>query len=133
VGDQAAEEAAIRKAMEENFATWNAKDVRTHAALYDEVAVPWEHGGKITKEGREKLLDTVFTKQKDAKAKITKEIGIVFLTPDVAIYKAYAERKGMVDGDGKAMPPSRGLGAWILVKKGGKWLFAASFHRPVED
>ncbi len=58
--DQAADEAAIRRAIEENFVTWNAKDVGAHVALYDEVAVPWEHGGKITKEGREKLLTTLF-------------------------------------------------------------------------
>ena len=133
VADQSVDEAAIRKAMENNFATWNTKDVKGHVALYDEVSVPWEYGGKITGEGREKYIATVFTKQKDAKAEITKEIGIVFVTPDVAIYKAHGARIGMVDGDGKAMPPSKGLGAWVLVKKGGKWLFAASFHRPIKE
>jgi hypothetical protein len=43
------------------------------------------------------------------------------------------ERTGMFDDDGKAMPLSKGLGAWIMVKKGGKWLFAASFRRPIEE
>jgi len=133
MAEQAADEAAIRKAMEQNFATWNAKDVKSHVALYSEVAVPWEYAGRGDLEGVEKYLTSVFMKQKDAKAKITQEIGIVFVTPDVAIYKAYAERTGMVNGDGKVMPPSKGLGAWILVKKGGVWLFAASFHRPIEE
>jgi hypothetical protein len=119
--------------MEQNFATWNAKDVKSHVALYDEVAVPWEYVGEGDLEMVEKYLATVFSTQKNAKAKITKEIGIVFLTPDVAIYKAYAERTGMVDGEGKALPPTKGLGAWILVKKYGEWLFAASFHRPIQE
>ena len=133
MADQAAEEPAIREAIKKLVAAWNSHDAKAHVALLDGVAVPWESGAKGTKEGQEKWFTEYFAKQKDAKGKLLEEVGIVFVTPDVAIYKSYAEPSGMVDDAGKEIPPTKMLGAWVMVKRDGKWLNAASFFRPAEE
>ncbi len=133
VAQNAADEAAVREAIEKLVATYNSKDVKAMVALLDETSVPWESGVKGTREGQEQYFTEVFATQKDVKSKITKEVGIVFVTPDVAIYKAYADVTGIVDDDGKAMPLAKFLGAWLMVKKGGNWLMAAYYGRPIEE
>ena len=71
--------------------------------------------------------------QPDLQANMTEEIGIVFVTPDVAIHKYRYEITGRVDSDGKPLPPQKYLNARVLVKKNGKWLYTAVFARPIEE
>ncbi len=40
---------------------------------------------------------------------------------------------GLVDEDGKPLPQLNWLGAWVMVKKNGKWLNAAFFSRPIQS
>ncbi len=75
----------------------------------------------------------LFKRQPSIKSKHLEEIGIIFLTPDVAVYKARMDNTGLVDEDGKSLPQLKWLGAWVMVKKNGKWLSAAFFSRPIEE
>jgi uncharacterized protein (TIGR02246 family) len=134
MAQSAADEAAVREAVEKLVATFNTHDMKAMVALMDETSVPWESRAKGSRERQEQYFTEYFAIQKNVNSKITEEVGIVFVTPDVAIYKAYADVTGIVDDDGKAMPlAAKVLGAWVAVKKGGNWLMAAYFGRPVEE
>jgi hypothetical protein len=61
------------------------------------------------------------------------EIGIIFFTPDVAVYKALMDNTGRVDEDGKPLPQVKWLAAVVMVKRNGQWLQAAWFTRPIEE
>lgn len=69
--------------------------------------------------------------QPNVQYKRSGEVGVVFLTADVAIYKAHWEFSGMTDAAGKPSPPMKLLGACVMVKREGKWLMSAFFSRPV--
>jgi len=43
------------------------------------------------------------------------------------------DNTGLVDEAGKALPQLKWLGAWVMVKKNGKWLSAAFFSRLIEE
>ena len=131
----AADEAAVREAAKQWIAAANAHDAKAiakaTAALVTEDYEFW--GGTV--KGRaayEKWLSEFFTGQ-HVHVKQLEEIGIVFVTPDVAIYKARNEWSGFVDEDGKPIPPAKNLRANVYVKQGGKWLVAATFWRTIEE
>ena len=69
----------------------------------------------------------LFKRQPNIKSEILEEIGIIFFTPDVAVYKALMDNTGLVDEDGEPLPQVKFLVASVLVKKNGQWLFAAFF------
>jgi hypothetical protein len=75
----------------------------------------------------------MFKRMPSIKSNHLGEIGIIFVTPDVAVYKARMDNTGLVDEDGKALPQLKWLGAWVMVKKNGKWLSAAFFSRLIEE
>ena len=75
----------------------------------------------------------LFKRQPSIKSKRLEEIGIIFFTPDVAVYKALMDNTGLVDEDGNPLPQVKWLGAWVMVKKNGKWLSAAFFTRLIEE
>jgi hypothetical protein len=68
--------------------------------------------------------------QPNVQYKRSGELGVVFLSADVALYKAYWEFSGMVDDAGSPLPPIKLLGACVMVQREGKWLMAAFFSRP---
>ena len=72
-------------------------------------------------------------RQKDVQASCLDEIGIVFVTPDVAIRKTRTEWTGMTDAEGKPLPSFKSLDAQVYVKRNGKWLRTAAFYRPIEE
>jgi uncharacterized protein (TIGR02246 family) len=132
VFDQAAEEAAIRKVVEKIIETANAHDVEAYTALHAEYAESWDG----TAKGRVawgKFVGDLWESQKDIQYKQLEEIGIVFVTPDVAIFKAVDEVTGSLDSDGTPLPPQNELRARVFVKKDGEWLYAAYFSRPIEE
>ena len=49
---------------------------------------------------------------------------IRFLRPDTATVDGYFEMSGLVGPDGAAVPPTKGLYDWIVMKQGGRWLIA---------
>jgi uncharacterized protein (TIGR02246 family) len=132
VFDPAAEEAAVREATEQWMAAFNKHDAQAMGALLDENLEWWDG----TVKGRAAIVERQeeFIKQSpDRHIELTEEVGIVFLTPDVAIHKHYDEITGRLDADGKPLPPRKDLRAFVYVKKNGKWLRAAGFRRVVME
>ncbi len=129
---QAEDEAAVRKVVDQLIAAFNNHDAKGMGAHGDlSVGESWDGSGKWTAEN-EGMAD-LFRRQPSIKNKLLEEIGIIFFTPDVAVYKALMDNTGMVDEDGKPLPQLKWLGAWVMVKRNGKWLNAAFFSRPIEE
>ena len=132
VFDQAAEEAAIREVIKKGFATWNQHDVKAHMAVYVDDYESW--AGDIKGQAAwEEYFTEFWNRQKDSQVHLNDEIGIIFVTSDVAIFKAHGEYTGLIDEEGKPQPPSKWMGAWVLSKSDGKWLVSAIFTRDVEE
>lgn len=127
VADQAEDEAAIRKMVEQERAAYNKHDAKAMASSMVENIEGWTGERK----GRKQLSE--YWARDKVQSKPLDEIGIIFVTPDVAILKTRSEYSGMVDEDGKSLPPEKSLASWVLVKKNGKWLLAAFFNRPIEE
>ena len=128
----AADEAAVRKAVEKLVATYSSHDTKTLLTLIDETIAAWEDSEQ-GKAAEEKRLREGFNNQKNMRVKLAQEIGIVFVAPDVAIYKAHVDVTGLAGEDGKPQPPMKRLNAWVMKKKDGDWLLAAIFSRLVES
>jgi uncharacterized protein (TIGR02246 family) len=133
VAQSAADEAAILKA-EENFdAAWNAHDAKVVVATMVENVEGWEGQYKGKAAIEEQLTGFFAGPGKDFHTELLDVIGVYFVTPDVAIYKARYEASGVVDEGGNAEPAEKLLFARVYVKKNGGWLGAAMFTRPIEE
>jgi hypothetical protein len=99
--------------MDESFETWEG-DMKGLAA-------------------REKYWEERYKTQKDSSTNVSDVIGVIFVTPEVAIWKAKLEALNMLGDDGKLIPATKFLMASVLAKKNGKWLEVASFSRPIEE
>ena len=133
MADQAADEAAIRKATEKLVAAWNDHDGKAVISMTHENNENWV-GTIKGRAASEKLYEELLAGPwKNAQFELLDEIGVVFVTPDAAIYKGRYSGSGIVDGDGKSMPPGKFLWAGVWVKKNGKWLLAANFSRDIEE
>ena len=129
---QAEDEAAIRKVWEQNQAAFNNHDAKGMAALWETSLVEsWD--GSAKGAARVEYYADLFKRQPSIQSERLEEIGIIFVTPDVAVYKALMDNTGLVDEDGKPLPQLKWLGAWVMVKKNGEWLSAAFFSRPIEE
>ena len=129
--DQAEDEAAIRKVFEQINAAFNNHDAKGMFALVDESAESWDGSRKGAAQAE--YYADMFKRMPSIKSNFLEEIGIIFLTPDVAVYKALMDNTGLVDEDGKPLPQLKWLGAWVMVKRNGKWLSAAFFSRLIEE
>ena len=133
VFDQAAEESDIRDVVEQLYAAMNKHDAKGYLALCDEDFEIWDGTvkGKVALE--EYLSTDVWGRQPDIQWKLVDEIGIVFVTPDVAIYKERDEPTGRLDADGKPLPPAKRLIARVFVKKSGEWFQSMFLGMPIEQ
>jgi ketosteroid isomerase-like protein len=132
VADQAEDEVAIRKVIKAIISTGNDRDAVAMMAYCDPV---YE-----TPDGRRKGIDEVtagyvrlFDRSKEFHIEQLEEIGIVFVTPDVAIYKDRRRITGYIERDGSPRPPQTRLTAWVMVKRNDSWLCAAFFYRPLDE
>jgi len=127
--DRPAEGAAIRRAMERMDEAYRLRDGQALGALMAEDFENWLG----TDKGREANVAAGLEglkRQPSVQYRRTDEIGIVFLSSDVALYKAHWEFTGLTDSAGKPQPPVKLLGACVMVKREGKWQMAAFFSRP---
>jgi hypothetical protein len=132
MADQAEDEAAVRKVALQILDGYSAGTPEKMAELFAEDWENWE--GTIKGRTAWKQYATeVLQRRKGVKFKQLEEIGIVFVTPDVAIYKQIVEASGGVDEGGKPLPPAKILYAVVFVKKGGNWLQSTYFGRTIEE
>lgn len=130
MADQIEDEAAIRKVIEQSITAFNRHDAKALYSSSIEDTEDWSG----TQKGRVTLENSIaewFEQQKTVQEKQIAEIGIIFLTPDVAIYKLALEHTGMTDEDGNPLSPTQSLVAYVFVKRDGNWLKAARFARPI--
>jgi ketosteroid isomerase-like protein len=129
--DVEAEEAAIRETMKKAWDGLNNHDIQAHLSTLTEDFETWS--GRGEKKAREKFFTELWEWQKNVKFNVVEELGISFISADVALYKARFERTGEIEKDGTPIPRSEWQGVWILAKKGGKWLIPAWYTRPIEE
>jgi ketosteroid isomerase-like protein len=132
MADQAEDEAAIRAAVEQVYATASKQDVKALLATATEDAETWG-GGVKGHVALEKYFAELWERQKDVQYKILDEIGIVFVSPDVAIYKNRDEVAGELDADGNPIQPYKRLFALVFVKNNSRWLWTTWFSRTIEE
>jgi uncharacterized protein (TIGR02246 family) len=130
--DQAAEEAAVRKFEEQLVSAFNNHDSSAFISFCAEDIENWT-GTNKGRRAIEEVIVEFFEQQKNVKATLLEDIGIVFVTPDVAIAKARYEETGRVGDDGQSLPPYRYLEADVLAKRDGRWQRVAIFQRPIEE
>ncbi len=131
MADQTEDEATIRKLVEQMNTAFNNHDAEGMAASWDEAIENWR--GNRKGAASVEYYSDLFKQQPRIKSNLLEEVGIVFLTPDVAIFKALMDNTGLVDKEGKPRPQVKWLGAWVFVKKDGKWLNTTFFSRPTEE
>jgi hypothetical protein len=70
---------------------------------------------------------------KDIKVELLEDLGVVFLTPDVAVHKFYEGGSGWLDEDGNPTPPGKGLRALTYIRNNGTWVRGAMCWRREEE
>lgn len=133
VADQAADEAAIKKANDRRLAAWHAKDVKVYLSYFTKDCTSnfagGPCGGGLVRESG-KFPET----WKNAKIEILKKGDVSFVTSDVAVLRYTSESSGFVDADGKPEPTGKDQIVGVYVKKEGKWLVAVHrLIRPIEE
>ena len=63
----------------------------------------------------------------------TKNTGVKFIKPDVAVAHVEWEMKGDKDPDGTPRPPRQGIFTWVLEKQKGKWLIIAAQNTNIRE
>ena len=122
--DDAEDEKEIRKVYEQFLDAFNKHDAKAIAQLQDESYQVWE-GGATGRAAAKKEYSTRFETQQGLKARILDEIGIVFVTPDVAIHKARVE---VSSGES-----TKYLVANVFVKRDGRWFRSAVFSTAIDE
>ena len=123
------DEAAIREAVATMTTAFNTRDDQTTASLtttdadFVTVTGNWSKSSADYIAARRARFATAL---KNASIRVI-DIKIRFLKPDVALAHVTHEIRGMLDGDGKALPPHTELSLRVFVQEHGKWLMTA-FH-----
>jgi len=123
--DRKAEEEAVRDAAEKVMAAFNAHDADCLLSLMDEDFETW-WGDASGLEEAGPWVKSIFETLPDLHVEFKKEVGIDFLAPDVAVYKAYREVAGESGVKGAA---EFRITAWVFRKRNGEWLYRTFFHR----
>ncbi len=132
MAQSAAGEAAVREATKQFMAAFTKHDVKAIGPLLDENFQSWT-GARKTRAELVKFYQGRFDRMKDVQINLAEDIGVDFITPDIAIHKFYSKSTGFLDSDGNPRPLGKGLWGMLYVKKNGKWLRRANFWRRVEE
>ncbi len=123
------DEASIRQAVAAMTTAFNTRDDQATASLttrdadFVTVTGTWSKGSADYLAARHARFVTAL---KNASIRVV-DIRIRFLTPDVALAHVTHEIRGMLDADGKELPPHTELSLRVFVREHGKWLMTA-FH-----
>lgn len=130
--DRAKDEAAIRQVVEQINTIHNRHHVEPLVALFDETVENWT-GSIRGRAAYEKAIAGLFAREADRLQEELEEVGIVFVTDDVAIYKSRRQVTGEVNSAGNELPPQTVNLARIFVKREEGWLLSAWFAMPVDE
>jgi ketosteroid isomerase-like protein len=133
VADQAADEAAIRKAMDDLLTIYNKHDENAFAALWDEKTILFTTKAEGSTEIAG-LIAGIFERHKRSiQSRELEELGLDFVTADVAVLRVRLEFTQRYDREGNQAPDRKAEIGYVLVKKNGKWLFSAAFERTMVE
>lgn len=121
--DQAAEEAAIRKAVEAYVASFNSGDAKTLAAMWTPEAVytnPLSGEQVVGREAIERQFAGIFAESKDAKLEAVTH-SVQFVSPGVAVERGTATIIRADQAPEESAPEESEYTA-IYVKRDGQWL-----------
>jgi ketosteroid isomerase-like protein len=129
--DLSAEEEELRKFIEEVVATYENRDGRAMARMCDETFM---NLGRILtgQENKEEFWENFLGSLENTQINLLEEIGLEFVTPEVAILLARIEltnRPPNADGNPQARPEY--YSANVYVKRDGRWLRKGAFLRPI--
>ncbi len=125
------EEQAIRGVIREMLEAFNEQDARRSALAFapdGELATvggEWFRGASQIEKG----LATIFATRAGNARLRNLETTIRIIRPDVALAHVKNELSGLVDADGRSVPPHVEFSLRVLVKDGGKWRVAAMHNR----
>ncbi len=132
MADQADDETAIRDVIKKINDAWNRHDVPAVVANFSKDWENWEGTWKGSAT-LEKEMAAVHERQPKHERKLLDEIGIVFISPSVAIYRGHVESINWIDENGKTLPTAKQRFARVFRKENGKWLAVASFRTRVDE
>ena len=133
MADQAEDEAEVRDAYKQLLTAFNNHDAEAMMAMAADFIEFWDGDSKgLT--AHKKFFSDFFAKRENLKCEVLGEIGIVFVSSDVAIYKLREEYTGLIDDEGYPIStPETDLAAHVFVKKDGTWLWVARFGSTIEE
>jgi hypothetical protein len=133
MAQRAADEAAIKKSAEQYYSARDERDLKAMTTFVDENFQNWTGTTKGKESHEKEWEDRLAQRSKDSKTALVKDVGIDFITPDIAVYSFYTETTGLVDEEGKVQPPLKGRNGRLYVRKDGQWLLRKTFWRRVEE
>ena len=121
--DMSSDETAIRKSTTDFVAAWNHQDAKAMAAVFSDDADLINPSGRVAKGHAE--IEKLFTDEHTTVMRSSTfsigKVDVRLLTPDVAISEYTTDVSGMLDPDGKALPPLKVHVLMVSQKKNGKW------------
>jgi uncharacterized protein (TIGR02246 family) len=126
------EEDAIKEVIAQTTAAFNKHDAVAFARFYtpdaDLVSVrgEWMKGTAEIERGLTRIFET---RAKQATLKPV-DVRVTVIRPEVAVAHVINELSGLVDPEGRTLPPHRELSIRVFVKDGGMWRVRA-FHNTI--
>jgi ketosteroid isomerase-like protein len=124
--DYEAEEKAIREVMEQIRDAYNRKDAKVMVATGDDRIYTFS---TIIEgpEAIESFFTSFFEGNETMKLNPLEDMGVHFLTPNVAVFMGRSEFANRVDEEGKPLPPREFIGVNHYVKRNGQWKRASAY------
>jgi len=127
-----AEEEAIREALEEILVAYGNYDGKAMSELSHDPFIMYE-GVFEGRSSIDSLWENLLRMWKTQKVVPLEDLGVHFLTPDVAIWRGSSEFVDRLDAEGQPLPPQQVVGATVFVKTEGKWRRACAFVKPMAE
>lgn len=125
-------EKEVRDVLDKIILAYDNRDAKAMAEMTDDPFFMLE-GVFKGRENLETLWVNLFRLWGTQKVVALEDMGIDFLTPDVAIWRGTSKFINRTDNEGNPLPPEKVVGANIYIKKEGRWLRAGAFVKPIVD
>jgi ketosteroid isomerase-like protein len=126
--DYEAEEKAIREVISRIREAYGKKDAKVMADTADEKLYTFTETAEGS-EAIERMFADFFEDNETMKLNPLEDMGVHFLTPNVAVFMGRYEFLDMVDAEGKPLPPQEFIGVNHYVKRNGQWKRASAYLR----